>query len=186
MKTSQGIVGGVLWGLGLVVAIAATAAAQDVKVDWDKSADFAKYKTFAIDVATKWGSPFGEQRALEEVEKTLVAKGWQKVDAASADARVVIHGTTEEKKSLSSFYSGGGGYGGYHYGGMGMGTSTTTVNEFTVGTMVVDIFDAKTKNLIWRGIGADELSDKADKNQKKIANATKDMFKKFPPAPGSK
>ena len=63
---------------------------------------------------------------------------------------------------------------------------TTAVNEFTVGTMIVDIFDAKTKALVWRGIGVDELSDKADKNQKKIVNATKDMFKKFPPASDSK
>ena len=97
---------------------------------------------------------------------------------------VVIHGATEEKRNLNTFYTGGG-YGGYRYGGMG-GTSTTTVSEFTVGTMVVDIFDAKTKSLIWRGIGVDELSDKADKNQKKIASATADMFKKFPPVPGSK
>jgi Domain of unknown function (DUF4136) len=185
MKASQRIVGGVILGLGFVVALAATAAAQDVKVDWDKAADFTKYKSFSAAVATTWGSPFGEKRALDEVEKTLVAKGWKKADAASADAIVVINGATEGKKSLNTFYSGGG-YGGYRYGGMGMGTSTTTVNEFTVGTMVVDIFDAKTKALIWRGIGVDELSDKADKNQKKIVNATKDMFKKFPPTPGTK
>ena len=176
---------GVMLSVGFVVALAATAAAQDVKVDWDKSADFTKYKTYSSEIATAWGSPFAEKRAIEEVDKALGAKGWKKADAASADARVVIHGATEEKKSLNTFYSGGG-YGGYRYGAMGMGTSTTTVNEFTVGTMVVDIFDAKTKGLIWRGIGVDELSDKADKNQKKIANATKDMFKKFPPAPGSK
>ena len=50
--------------------------------------------------------------------------------------------------------------------------------------MLVDIFDAKTKNLIWRGMGTDELSDKADKNQKKLVNATEKMFKNFPPTPG--
>ena len=52
------------------------------------------------------------------------------------------------------------------------------------GTMVLDIFDAKTKQLLWRGTGSDELSDKADKNQKKIAKATEKMFKNFPPTPG--
>jgi hypothetical protein len=178
-------IGSAVLCLGLVAALAATAAAQDVKVDFDKSVDFAKYKTFSITVETKWGSPFGEKRALDEVEKALVAKGWRKAPAASADALVVINGATEAKRSLNTFYTGGG-YGGYRWGGMGMGSSQTTVNEFTVGTMVVDIFDAKTKALIWRGIGADELSDKADKNQKKIANATRDMFKKFPPAAGTK
>ena len=179
MKALQRIGGGVIC-LGFVVALATTAAAQDVTTDWDKSADFAKYKSFSAKVATPWGNPLGEKRALDEIEKALVAKGWKKVDAASADAVVMINGATEKKKDLNTFYSG---YGGYRYGGMG--TSSTTVTEFTVGTMVVDIFDAKTKQLIWRGIGSDELSDKADKNHKKIVKATADMFKKFPPAPGT-
>jgi hypothetical protein len=65
-----------------------------------------------------------------------------------------------------------------------MSSSSTTVTEYTVGTMVLDIFDAKTKQLLWRGIGSDELDDKADKNQKKIAKATEKMFKNFPPTPG--
>jgi hypothetical protein len=180
MKTSKRI-GSVITGFGLVVMIGTAAAAQDVKVDWDKSADFSKYKSFSTKIATEWGNPFGEKRALDEIEKTLVAKGWKKVDAASADTHVMINGATEKKKNLSTFYSG---YGGYRYGGMG--TSTTMVSEYTVGTMVVDIFDAKTKALLWRGVGTDELSDKADKNQKKIVDATKDMFKTFPPAAGSK
>lgn len=171
--------------LWLVFVFAITASAQDVTTDWDKSVDFSRYKSFTATVSTTWGSPFGEKRALAEVEKTLVAKGWHKADPSAADALVVINGATEEKKSLNTFYTGAM-YSGFRYRGMGMGSSRTTVDEFTVGTMIVDIFDAKTKTLIWRGIGVDELSDKADKNQKKIANATKDMFKKFPPAAGAK
>jgi hypothetical protein len=97
----------------------------------------------------------------------------------AADATVLIHGASQVKRDLNTFDSG---YGGYRYGGMG--TSTTTVSEYAVGTMVVDIFDTKSKQLIWRGIGSDEASDKADKNQKKIAKATEKMFKKFPPKPG--
>ena len=75
-----------------------------------------------------------------------------------------------------------GGYG-YRYGGMGgMGTSTTTVSEYTVGTLVVDMFDAKSKNLVFRGIAEDELSDNAEKNAKKLEKASTKMFKNFPPA----
>ena len=33
---------------------------------------------------------------------------------------------------------------------MGMGTASTVVNEYTVGTLVVDMFDAKSKNLVFR------------------------------------
>jgi hypothetical protein len=66
----------------------------------------------------------------------------------------------------------------------GMGTATTTESEYRVGTLVVDIFQGKSKNLLWRGIAQDELSDKTDKNVKKLGKASDKMFKDFPP--GSK
>jgi hypothetical protein len=176
----KAVIGAAVVGL----ALAGTASAQDVKTDWDKSADFSKYKSFSAQIATSWNNPLAEKRALEIIENALVSKGWKKADAASADTHVMIHGATQVKRDLNTFYSGYGGYGYRGYGGMGMGSSSTTVNEYTVGTMVLDIFDAKTKQLLWRGTGSDELSDKADKNQKKIAKATEKMFKNFPPTPG--
>ena len=50
-----------------------------------------------------------------------------------------------------------------------------------MGTLVVDIFDAKTKQLVFRGTAQDELSDKPEKNAKKLAKASDKMFKDFPP-----
>jgi hypothetical protein len=58
------------------------------------------------------------------------------------------------------------------------------VNEYTVGTLVVDIFDAKNKQLVFRGVAQDEISDKAEKNAKKMKKVKEKMFKDFPP--GSK
>ena len=123
---------------------------------------------------------------LAEIKQGLVEKGWTATtDDAKADAIVVLHGATEKQKSLNTFYSGG--YSGYGYrGGWGGGMSTahTTVDEYTVGTLVVDIFNAKSKQLLFRGTAQDELSDKADKNAKKLAKASDKLFKDFPP--GSK
>ncbi len=123
---------------------------------------------------------------LDEITSALTEKGWKSVDA-NPDALVLLHGATEKQKSLNTFYSGGG-YGGYGYrgwGGMGgMGTATTTTSEYIVGTLVVDIFDAKTKGLMFRGSATDELSDKPEKNAKKLQKASDKMFKDFPP--GSK
>jgi hypothetical protein len=65
-----------------------------------------------------------------------------------------------------------------------MGTATTTTSEYLVGTLVTDIFDAKSKQLVFRGIAQDELSDKPEKNVKKLQKASDKMFKDFPP--GSK
>ena len=165
------------------------AFAQDVKVDFDKDANFGVIKTFALKIGTSWNNPIGEKRVVEEMEQALTEKGWKKADEASADAIVVLHGATSVKKDLNTFYSGG--MGGYGYGwrgmgGMGMGTSSTTVSEYTVGTLVVDIFNAKSKQLMFRGTASDELSDKPEKNQKKLAKASDKMFKDFPPGSAKK
>jgi hypothetical protein len=169
--------------LGIFSAVVLTALllpAQDVKTDYDKSFDFSQLKTFAVKIGTSWGNPLAEQRAIEAVTKQLTAKGWTKADEATADAIVVIHGATKTEQSLNTFYSGGGYYG-WGWGGGGM--ATTTVNEVHVGTGVVDIFDAKTKKLVFRGVAQDEVSEKPEKNEKKIEKATEKMFKNFPPTP---
>ena len=164
------------------------AFAQDVKVDFDKAADFTKYKTFAIKLGTSWNNPLGEKRVLAEIQQGLTEKGWTATaDDAKADAIVVLHGATEKQKSLNTFYSGGyGGYGWRGGWGGGMGTSTTTVDEYTVGTLVVDIFDAKSKQLVYRGTATDELSNKPEKNAKKLAKASDKLFKDFPPGSAKK
>ena len=167
--------------------LSAATFAQDVNTDFDKSVDFSKYKTFAVKIGTSWNNQISEKRITEEIAQTLTEKGWTRTDA-NPDALVLLHGATEKQKNLNTFYSGMGGYGGYGYrgwGGMGgMGTATTTTSEYTVATLVVDIFDAKSKALLFRGTAEDEISDKAEKNIKKVEKASAKMFKDFPP--GSK
>jgi hypothetical protein len=168
--------------------VGAAAFAQDVKTDFDKNANFSAIKTFAVKIGTTWNNQISEKRVSDEIQQTLTEKGWVAAEADKADAIVVLHGATEKQKSLNTFYSGTGGYGGYGYrgwGGMGgMGTATTTTSEYLVGTLVVDIFEAKSKALLFRGTASDELSDKTEKNIKKMDKASNKMFKDFPP--GSK
>ena len=167
--------------------LGAAASAQDVKTDYDKSANFGAIKTFAVKIGTSWNNQISEKRITDEIAQTLTEKGWKQVEE-NPDALVLLHGATEKQQSLNTFYSGMGGYGGYGYrgwgGGMGMGTATTTTSEYLVGTLVVDIFDAKSKALMFRGTASDEISDKPEKNIKKVEKASKKMFKDFPP--GSK
>ena len=167
-----------------VLSAGTAAFAQDVNVDYDKAADFSKIKTFSLKIGTSWGNPLSEKRVSDELQQALTEKGWKAVEA-DPDAIVVVHGATEKQKELNTFYSGGvyGGYGYRGWGGMGMGmgTSHTSVSEFTVGTLVVDIFDARSKQLLFRGTASDEISEKPDKNKKKLAKASDKMFKNFPP-----
>ena len=100
--------------------------------------------------------------------------------AANPNVAIATHLVTkEEKEVITTGYGYGGGY--YRYGG-GMGTTTSQVNSYTTGTLVLDIYDAATKKLAWRGTGTDTASDKADKNAKKVQKALDKMFKQYPPA----
>jgi len=166
---------------GLLLALPTIAAAQDVKIDFDKAFDFSPVKTFSLKLGTAWGNDLSQRRVMTEFEEAIVAKGWKKVDEAQADIQVVLHGATQTKRDATTFYSGGmGGYG-YRYGGMGMGTAQTVVNEYKVGTVVVDMFDPKSKSLVFRGIAEGEISDNAEKNAKRLDKASTKMFKDFPP-----
>jgi hypothetical protein len=165
-----------------LVLAGGAAFAQEVKTDFDKDANFGAIKTFAVTIGTSWNNPISEKRIVAEIEEAIAAKGWTKTEQATADAIVVLHGATEKQKTLNTFYTGTGGYGGYRWRGMGgTGTATTSETEYLVGALVVDIFDAKTKALMFRGSAQDEISDKPEKNVKKLEKATAKMFKDFPP-----
>jgi hypothetical protein len=169
-----------------ILTLPALAVAQDVKIDFDKAYDFSTTKTYAISLATPWGNDLGERRVVTEIDEAIAEKGWKKVGAGEANILVVLHGATQTKRNASTFYSGMGG--GYGYGGFGggMGTASTVVHEYSVGTLIVDMFDAKTKNLVFRGTAEDELSDNPDKNKKRLEKASTKMFKNFPPAAKTK
>ena len=168
----------------LLMTFAASAAdvwAQKVTVDFDKAANFAVYKSYAWAKGTPARNPLMDQRITDGVDKRLGSKGLQKVDAsANTDLIVLYHAAVGTETQMYTVNTGGGYGWGYRWGG-GMNTSTTTVEKIPVGQLTVDIGDANTKKLLWMGNASDTLSDKPEKNEKKINKALDKMFKKFPP-----
>jgi hypothetical protein len=170
--------------VGLALALASASFAQQVKTDYDHSANFGQYKTFSWEkVKTK--DPLLVDRIKSAVNGTLAAKGWTEVPSGG-DVEVFAVETTQDQQTLDTFYNGFGG--GRRWGGFGggFGNATTTVETYKVGTLVVDLFDAKTEKLIWRSSSSDTLSDKADKNTKNLNKGVNKMFQHFPPAPATK
>jgi hypothetical protein len=83
----------------------------------------------------------------------------------------------------------GWGWGGWGWGGgwasPGFGQSTTTTSDQPVANLVIDIFEAGTKNLLWRGLASEDLSSHADKNTRMLDGDLKKMFRDFPPKPAA-
>jgi len=166
--------------LAVLVLAPISALAQKVNTDFDPSANFAKYKTYAWAEGTKSPNPLGEERIHQSVEKSMAAAGFTKA-TGTPDVFIATHAVAkEEKEIITTGYGYGGGY--YRYGGGMGGMTTSSVNTYIQGTLVLDIYDASTKKLVWRGTGTDTVSDKAEKNAKKVDKALQKMFKEYPPA----
>jgi len=174
MKTQHSIFASV----GVVLLLASAASAQQVKTDYDRSTNFSQYKTYSWEkVQTQ--DPLWVARIKEAVNASLTAKGLTPV-ASGGDVAIVAIETTQNQQTLNTFYDGFGG--GWRWRGMGgFGDATTTTENYKVGTLVVDLFDAHTKTIIWRGSSSDTLSDKSDKNIKNLDKGVQKMFDHFPP-----
>src|SRR3979490_135360 len=164
--------------VGFMLVLGAVSFAQDVKSDYDHSANFGQYKTFSWEkVQTK--DPLMVDRIKDAVTGALSAKGLTEVPSGG-DVEVFAIETTQNQQTLDTFYNGFGG--GRRWGGFGgFGRATTTVENYKVGTLVVDLFEAKTKKLIWRGSSSDTLSNKSDKNIKTLDKEAEKIFEHFPP-----
>ena len=157
---------------------ASASFAEQVKTDYDRGADFSQYKTYSWEkVQTQ--DPLWVGRIKDAVNAALTGKGWTQV-TSGGNVAIVAMETTQNQRTLNTFYDGFGG--GWRWRGAGgFGTATTTVDNYKVGTLVVDLFDAHTKTLIWRGSSSDTLSDKSDKNIKNLDKGVQKMFDHFPP-----
>lgn len=166
--------------IGMAFGFASNVSAQQVKTDYDRSAYFAQYKTYSWE-QVKTTNPLDAERIKNAVNAALAAKGWTQVDSGG-DVAIVALEITHNQQTLNTFYDGfGGGWGWRRLGGGSLVESTTTIETYKVGTVVVDLFDAKTKQLIWRGNASDTLSNNSDKNIKNLDKGVDKMFKHFPP-----
>lgn len=165
--------------LALLVPMAATAAPK-VTVDRDPAADFTKYKTYYWALKPQGGSPLVDQRIVDNVDAQLRAKGWTL--AEQGDVAVAAHVSTSQKQTLDTFYSGTplGGWGWRGAWAGGMGTATTSVHNYEVGTLIVDMFDSATQKAIWRGTATATVSSSPEKVDKAVDQAITRMFAKFP------
>ena len=163
--------------LAMFFVLTAASFAQQVKTDYDRSVNFDQYKTYSWQkVNTK--NPLWVDRIKSAVDAALTAKGWTQVPS-DGNISLVAMETTKNQQTLNTFYNGFGG--GWRWGGFG--NATTTVDNYKVGTLVLDMFDTQTKQLVWRGSASDTLSNKTDKNIKNLDKGVQKMLKQFPPEP---
>ena len=165
--------------VAMTLICAVSAFAQDVNTDYDRDANFNKYKTYSW-TKVQTDDALWVARIKGAVNSALVAKGWKEVETGG-DVAIIAMEMTKDHKTLNTYYDNFEGGWGWRWGG-GFGDATTTEDTYKVGTLVVDMFDSKNKKLIWRGSSSETLSSKSDTNIKNLDRGVQKMFAHFPPS----
>jgi hypothetical protein len=176
-----------LWFVALLLA-ASSSFAQDVRYNFDRSADFSKFKTYkwvSIKDATKV-SDLVDKQIKSAIDAELATKGLIKVDGDDANLYIGYQpGIGQEKQfnSYSTDWGYGPGWGRGWYGGMGSSTTTGSTSTIYTGQLDLDMYSSAGHDLVWRGVVSKTIDPNAkpDKQQKNLAKAVKKLLKNYPP-----
>ena len=159
----------------LLCLASATMLAQQVSVNYNHNANFSQYHTYA------WGSnnknaianSILAQVAQQDIEAAMSQKGLQNVEE-SQNPDLILTASGGEHESTS--------YNAWGMLGIGGGMGGISPQQNVDSTMVVSLYDLKQKELVWRGIAENTLSNNGNKNQKNVEKAVEKMFKQWPKA----
>ncbi len=169
-----------------------TLNAQKVTVDLDKSVDFSNFKT--IDFlgwqkdSDQLLNEFDKERLRKAFTNEFNTRGLKKEENGNPDLEITLYLVLEQKTSTTGYTNYyGGHYSGYRRGGWGWGngyaSTSYSQNDYIKGTLVMDVFDAKTKNLIWQSVASGTVKEDPKKREKAIPKTVNKMLKKFPIKP---
>ena len=187
-------------GLTLILALVSLggcASGANILYDYDRSADFASYRTYnffeGVGPDTGDYQSFFSQYMVEAITLEMEKRGYTKAD--NPDLLVNFNAVLQDKTKISTStapMAPMGGYygyrGGYYSGwGVGYGYATEThVSQYTEGTFNIDIVDNAKKQLVWEAVGVGRVTEKALENLKQgVREGVPKFFAGYPFVAGS-
>ena len=178
-----------VFGLLLLLAVTASGCGSGITVqfDYDTSAEFSNYKTFAwyqeqrVAVgdarAAMQMNTLLDNRIRQATKDELIARGMTE-DEENPDVIVIYHTGIEDKVQVTNYGYGYGGYG-YH----GWGGRSVDVYQYQEGTLIIDLIDAKNQQLAWRGWATGVVDDRPDpeRQEEDIQRVMSRIFENYPP-----
>lgn len=169
------------------VGIATPAAAQKSYVDYDRTVDMKSYKSYAWastpDISIYDDNPLMHSRIKNAIEYYL-GQGGMIENTEEPDIWVTYYGEADQNFKVNTFNSGGYSYGsGWawdpYWGSSSIGMTATTPIEHKAGTLVIDMWDAKTMKIVWRGTMTATIPENPQKGHKKLDKGIKQMVEKW-------
>ena len=177
----------------ILVFFLAGCSALSVVSDYDREYDFRRFQTYrwpAENEGIRKGDVLVEnslvyKRVQSAINQQLRAKGFRLTDSKDADFIVYAHAGIKKRKSYHHSFEIGMPFGPYRwyrpwwgpYGGY------TYVSYYDEGSLVIDIIDARTKDLVWRGVATRVVRQyrTAEAMQSDINEAVTKILESFPP-----
>jgi hypothetical protein len=163
-----------------VALLGTMVVAQNVNYDYDRAVNFSKFRTYAWTGGTVLQDELNHTRVVRAIDTQLVSKGLFRVDdEREADVLVAYHADFDENVRITGFSTG---FGPPRFGNV---SGTATTQKVVSGTLIVDLMDARTRNVVWRGLAERDLDPSArpEKRDKNINTAAEKLFKHYPPKP---
>lgn len=155
-----------------------------VTYDYDVTASYGRYKTFDYYTSKKGTggtTTLMDKRVRAAVEKELKAKGFAMETKADPDFLVTYYPIVQERRYRTTTHIGW--VWGYRpiYGRVG--TSSSQVHHYKEGTIVIEIVDFKSNQMVWQGVAAGALTglDNPEDADEVVTSAVRDILAKFPP-----
>jgi len=182
----------------VVLSLIAACSSNPAIIDYDKSFNFAPYKTYAFISDRPMlrapdsppGSPLLEQRLMRIADADLQGKGFRKLDnPEDADFTVGFTVGARDKIKVNSYpepyrpyYGGYGGWGAPYYGGGYGGGTNVDVQQYTEGTLAIDIYDVAEHKPVWHGVATKRITDKMRQNpEETVTEIVSEILMGFPP-----
>ena len=176
MKRMVMVCVGLLWA----ILIGSVAVAQDVTTNSMPGIDFTKYHTYkwVVIEGAEVPNQIVDAQIKQAVDAQLATKGLTKTDSDKADLYIGYQVSVQKQEQWNAYGMGGG----FRWGG---GMATATSSTINIGTLVLDMYDPGTKQLVWTGRATKTIdpNNSQEKKQKNLNNAMKKLLSKFPPKP---
>ena len=179
MRLHQAYRTAVTIGVGVMLTLASSRMqAQDVKSNAMPGVDFSKFHTYKWITISGGAHPnqIVDQEIKQSVDSQLASKGLTKTDNEKADLYVGYQVAVDQQKQWNAYGMGGG----WRLGG---GMATATQSTIDVGSLVLDMYDPSTKQLVWTGTATKTIdpSSKQSKNEERLNKSMEKLLKNFPP-----
>jgi len=159
----------------LIVSLPLAVQGQKVTMEFDEAHDFSDFKTFAIipgqihSQNPSLNNPLVIKLIEASIRKYMAAKGMEEVPKGPHDLNVRYSLGSGRRTEIDRYPAGWRWYG-----------TRTVVTHYTEGTLVIDLHEAKTHEMLWRAIAVEEKNDPM-KIKDHLDDMVRKSIEKYPP-----